>query len=46
MLHAAELGFAHPHDGRSMRFIEPVPEDMAQVVAELERKDRGQPSKR
>ncbi len=28
-LHAAELAFAHPHDGRPMAFAEPLPDDLA-----------------
>jgi 23S rRNA pseudouridine1911/1915/1917 synthase len=28
-LHAAELAFAHPHDGRPMTFSTPLPADMA-----------------
>jgi 23S rRNA pseudouridine1911/1915/1917 synthase len=35
MLHAAELGFLHPKDGREMRFSEPMPRDMAEVVERL-----------
>jgi 23S rRNA pseudouridine1911/1915/1917 synthase len=35
MLHAAELGFEHPKDGREMNFAEPMPRDMAQVVERL-----------
>jgi 23S rRNA pseudouridine1911/1915/1917 synthase len=35
MLHAAELGFLHPHSGREMSFSEPVPVDMAGVVERL-----------
>jgi len=35
MLHAAELGFLHPHDGRELNFSEPMPEDMTRVVSRL-----------
>lgn len=35
MLHAAELGFSHPHGGREMRFAEPLPADMAGVVERI-----------
>lgn len=35
MLHAAELGFDHPHSGRRILFQEPPPEDFARVVAGL-----------
>ena len=36
-LHAAVLGFAHPRSGRSMRFEAPLPADIAQLLANLER---------
>ncbi len=35
MLHAAELGFEHPKDGREMSFSEPMPRDMTEVVERL-----------
>lgn len=35
MLHAAELGFRHPTTGRDMRFDDPPPEDMRDVLARL-----------
>lgn len=35
LLHAAELGFAHPADERPMRFDDPLPEDFEQVLARL-----------
>lgn len=35
MLHAAELGFLHPHDGRPMEFVQAVPDDMARLIDEL-----------
>lgn len=38
MLHAAELGFEHPKDGREMSFAEPMPRDMADVVERLRTK--------
>jgi 23S rRNA pseudouridine1911/1915/1917 synthase len=37
MLHAAELGFVHPHTGQSLRFEEPIPPDMSAVIAALRR---------
>jgi 23S rRNA pseudouridine1911/1915/1917 synthase len=37
MLHAAELGFAHPTSGEPMRFRSPLPEDFAAVLAALRR---------
>jgi hypothetical protein len=40
MLHAAVLGFVHPHTGKRLRFEEPPPEDFAAVLARL-RKRRG-----
>jgi 23S rRNA pseudouridine1911/1915/1917 synthase len=38
MLHAAELGFAHPSSGRSMSFSSPLPDDMERVLADLRRR--------
>jgi len=35
MLHAAELGFLHPKDGREMTFTEPMPADMVAVLERL-----------
>jgi 23S rRNA pseudouridine1911/1915/1917 synthase len=35
MLHAAELGFVHPQTGQKLHFEEPMPEDMASVLAAL-----------
>ncbi len=32
-LHAAELAFAHPADGRPMAFAAPLPADLAQAWA-------------
>jgi 23S rRNA pseudouridine1911/1915/1917 synthase len=37
MLHAAELGFAHPSDGRTMRFRDPPPPDFEATLARLRR---------
>ena len=31
-LHAAELGFDHPRDGRRMTFVAPLPDDMRRLV--------------
>ncbi|MDA8091685.1 MAG: RluA family pseudouridine synthase [Nitrospiraceae bacterium] len=36
MLHAKLLGFVHPVTGKHMEFESPLPEDMAQVLEELE----------
>ena len=35
MLHAAELGFAHPSDDRPMRFEDPPPKDFQDVLTRL-----------
>ncbi len=35
MLHAAELGFAHPSDERPMSFEDPPPKDFQEVLARL-----------
>jgi len=35
MLHAAELGFAHPEDDRPMRFSDPPPADFEEVLDRL-----------
>jgi 23S rRNA pseudouridine1911/1915/1917 synthase len=35
MLHAKELGFAHPVSGEQLRFDSALPEDMRQMLAEL-----------
>jgi 23S rRNA pseudouridine1911/1915/1917 synthase len=37
MLHAAELGFDHPSNGRPMRFSDPPPADFAALLASLRR---------
>lgn len=34
-LHAAELGFAHPADGRQLRFTSDLPQDMANLLTLL-----------
>jgi len=34
-LHAAALGFLHPHDGRAVEFRSPLPQDLAAVLARL-----------
>jgi 23S rRNA pseudouridine1911/1915/1917 synthase len=31
-LHAAEISFAHPKDGRPLSFFAPIPEDMARLI--------------
>ncbi len=36
-LHAAELGFAHPITGKSLRFESPLPPDMRALLAALQR---------
>jgi 23S rRNA pseudouridine1911/1915/1917 synthase len=40
MLHAAELGFTHPRDGRSLHFEEPLPADFADYLAGLRAKGK------
>jgi 23S rRNA pseudouridine1911/1915/1917 synthase len=37
MLHAAELGFVHPATERSLRFEEPIPDDMREILERLRR---------
>jgi 23S rRNA pseudouridine1911/1915/1917 synthase len=37
MLHAAELGFEHPSNGRPMRWEQPTPDDMRAVLEGLRR---------
>lgn len=37
-LHAYRLAFAHPVDGRPMRFEAPIPADMAELLARLRRR--------
>jgi 23S rRNA pseudouridine1911/1915/1917 synthase len=34
-LHAARLAFAHPEDGRTLRFEAPLPEDLAELLRRL-----------
>ena len=34
-LHAAVLGFEHPVTGENLRFEAPLPNDMAQLIADL-----------
>ena len=41
MLHAMELGFEHPADGRPLDFTEPLPEDMLRVLEELRARGPG-----
>jgi 23S rRNA pseudouridine1911/1915/1917 synthase len=36
-LHARELSFRHPRDGRTMRFESPLPADFAALIAQLRR---------
>jgi 23S rRNA pseudouridine1911/1915/1917 synthase len=38
MLHAAELGFVHPVTGRPMRWEQPMPADMREVLERLRRR--------
>ncbi|GMU66723.1 MAG: hypothetical protein AMXMBFR36_29970 [Acidobacteriota bacterium] len=47
-LHAAELGFLHPADGRPMRFTAPRPADLERLLAALDRleTERGRPGGR
>ena len=35
-LHASELAFEHPHDGRAMRFSAPLPDDMTALLQALD----------
>ena len=37
MLHAGELGFTHPVTGKMLEFHQPIPDDMAAVLARLGR---------
>jgi len=37
-LHAGRLSFAHPRDGRELRFEAPLPEDLVALVASLRRR--------
>ena len=41
MLHAANIGFRHPADGRAMEFQAPLPEDMARFVDNLRGREKG-----
>ncbi len=41
MLHAARISFTHPASGRRVTFDAPLPEDMAQMLEELETADIG-----
>ena len=36
-LHAAELGFVHPRSGERLHFTSPIPKDLADLLASLER---------
>ena len=38
MLHAAELGFVHPAAGQPMRWEQPMPDDMREVLERLRRR--------
>ena len=38
MLHAREIGFTHPATGKTLRFEEPMPDDMRLVVESLRRR--------
>jgi 23S rRNA pseudouridine1911/1915/1917 synthase len=38
MLHAREIGFAHPATGKALRFEEPMPDDMRLVLESLRRR--------
>lgn len=37
LLHAAELGFVHPHSEAAMKFVMPLPADMVAVWSDLKR---------
>ena len=40
-LHAASLGFVHPATGENLEFSSPIPADMEEAIALLEKLDRG-----
>ena len=40
-LHAESLGFAHPRSGSPLRFEAPLPADLAELLARLERREAG-----
>jgi 23S rRNA pseudouridine1911/1915/1917 synthase len=39
-LHAEQLGFSHPHTGKQMHFMAPLPEQLTQFLEELETRRR------
>jgi 23S rRNA pseudouridine1911/1915/1917 synthase len=41
MLHAAELGFAHPGTGEQVRFSSPLPSDMRAIIGKLRESKSG-----
>jgi 23S rRNA pseudouridine1911/1915/1917 synthase len=38
-LHAESLGFVHPRSGSPLRFEAPLPADLADLLARLERRE-------
>ncbi len=46
MLHARELGFVHPTNGRDLDFVDPLPEDMRAMIERLTSKARSSPPSR
>jgi 23S rRNA pseudouridine1911/1915/1917 synthase len=36
-LHAAELGFRHPHSGKALHFVSALPSDLSRLIAALRR---------
>jgi 23S rRNA pseudouridine1911/1915/1917 synthase len=42
-LHAALLGFTHPSRGERVRFEAALPQDLGELVARLERREKGVP---
>lgn len=43
MLHARELGFAHPKTGEPVRAVSPIPGDFAAVLEDLRRRQKKRP---
>jgi 23S rRNA pseudouridine1911/1915/1917 synthase len=46
MLHASEIAFHHPSDGRSMSFVAPLPQDMRSFLSDTGLCDQADPSSR
>ncbi|HLN93588.1 MAG TPA: pseudouridine synthase, partial [Thermoanaerobaculia bacterium] len=43
MLHARQLGFAHPKTGEPVRAVSPIPGDFAAVLEDLRRRQKKRP---